>query len=343
MQLLLSVLFIVYLKIKFDRTTPVVFWLSLFFYIKLPTDIYGILNYTSWISTILNSPYLTIYRTAMALFEVGMITSLFLYVRSTVDDSFTPKKHLLYFILAALVFPINWVLIHHAQSDLLEMFVLVKIIWIGSLIYLIRIALSKPLIWLLVSMVVWNALWLTEVVLHQLLNAISEPTSWMMFITSEILLTVGLSYFLIQVIARPRILKVENLTKQPQGLLTYIEDKLRNEFEKVKLYKDPDLSVTSLAEVLNIPTSDLRIYLNRVVKKNFNQYIIDFRIEESKRILENPVTSKMNIEQVMLASGFNSKSVFNTIFKQKTGLTPSQFRKYFKIKTMNKSASTDNP
>ena len=182
-------------------------------------------------------------------------------------------------------------------------------------------------------MLIWNTLWIAEVNLHSSLNIISEAASWVMFVISEAILAVGLSYFLLQIIAHPRILKFENLKNiLPDSLRVDIEDKLKDKFAGEKLYKDPGLSAVSLADALNISPSDLTLYLNRVLKKNFNQYITDFRIEQSKRLFKAPSAAKMTIEQVMLKSGFNSKSVFNTAFKKKTGLTPSQFRKSENLK-----------
>ncbi len=328
MQLFLSVLFIIYLKVKFDRTTPVILWLAVFFYIKLVTDVYGIINYTSWITDFISRPVLMTYLAAIGPSEIGMITSLLLFVRSTVDNSFQPRKSLLFFVPAVLSFPIICLLLYHFPSSLPVMFNVIKITWIASLIYMIRTAQSKPLILLLISMLIWNTLWLAEVNLHSSLNIISEAASWVMFVISEAILAVGLSYFLLQIIAHPRILKFENLKNiLPDSLRVDIEDKLKDKFAGEKLYKDPGLSAVSLADALNISPSDLTLYLNRVLKKNFNQYITDYRIEESKRLFNAPSAAKMTIEQVMLKSGFNSKSVFNTAFKKKTGLTPSQFRK----------------
>ena len=47
----------------------------------------------------------------------------------------------------------------------------------------------------------------------------------------------------------------------------------------------------------------------------------------AKHRFENPIDSGETILEVMYAVGFNSKSSFYPIFKQKTGLTPSEFKK----------------
>ena len=134
MQLFLSVLFIIYLKVKFDRTTPVILWLAVFFYIKLVTDVYGIINYTSWITDFISRPVLMTYLAAIGPSEIGMITSLLLFVRSTVDNSFQPRKSLLFFVPAVLSFPIICLLLYHFPSSLPVMFNVIKITWIASLI-----------------------------------------------------------------------------------------------------------------------------------------------------------------------------------------------------------------
>ena len=330
MQLFLSVLFLIYLKIKFDSSKPVIFWLTLFFYIKLGTDLYGILNYTSWISDILTRSVLNIYRSAMGSLELGMIASFILFVLSTKNRQLNPRNNRLFFIPAILLFPINILLIKYYQSTLLEVFDLIKLIWIGTMFYLLGSTSSKELKTLIVVMLVWNVLWLAEVVLHQQLAIITESTSWIIFVISEGILTVGISYFLLQVIAHPKILRLDDQAVLPESMIQNIEMKLKIVLEQDKIYTNPDLLATILADKLGISSNDLTTYLNRGLNKNFNQFILDYRINESKKLLASTSNAEKNIEQVMFESGFNSKSVFNTAFKEKTGFTPSQFRKEFK-------------
>ncbi|HDR67474.1 MAG TPA: helix-turn-helix domain-containing protein, partial [Bacteroidaceae bacterium] len=51
----------------------------------------------------------------------------------------------------------------------------------------------------------------------------------------------------------------------------------------------------------------------------------DYRVEEVKKRLQDPKFKHLTILAIAYESGFNSKSSFNTIFKERTGLTPSDY------------------
>jgi len=55
-----------------------------------------------------------------------------------------------------------------------------------------------------------------------------------------------------------------------------------------------------------------------------------YRIDEAKKLLSDPAHNSEKIISVLYDCGFNSKSVFNTVFKKNTGLTPSEFRRKYK-------------
>ncbi|MEL6536677.1 MAG: helix-turn-helix domain-containing protein [Bacteroidota bacterium] len=328
MQLFLSVLFLVYLRLKYDQSSSSIFWLSVFFAIKLATDLYGILNYTSWISTLLTREVLSLYRAAMGAIELGMVASFILFARASAGKAHSGIRVFFYFMPAILMIPINLLLVTQFQGSLLGVFILVKVLWIASLVYVLMVVPSRPLKTLTFFLLVWTVVWLAEVLLHESWGLISEDASWVMFVLAELLLTVGLAYFLLQIIASPKILKREQtLELLPDSLRKSIAQKLAEAFQQDRIFTDPDLSATSLAEHLGVSPQDLTLYLNRGLNKNFNQYLIEFRIEESQRMLQDATYQDWSIGQIMLAAGFNSKSVFNTAFKNKTGLTPSAFRK----------------
>jgi len=61
--------------------------------------------------------------------------------------------------------------------------------------------------------------------------------------------------------------------------------------------------------------------INHGFEKNFFDFVGDYRIRHATELLDLRQEGKTILE-VMLDSGFNSKSVF----KQKTGMTPTQYR-----------------
>lgn len=90
-----------------------------------------------------------------------------------------------------------------------------------------------------------------------------------------------------------------------------------------RAYRDPDLNLDRLARKVALPARQISAAINRATGKNVSQFVNDFRIAEACRLLvetEKPVT------EVILESGFQTKSNFNREFRRVTGMTPVQWR-----------------
>ena len=97
---------------------------------------------------------------------------------------------------------------------------------------------------------------------------------------------------------------------------------------------NPELTVQDLSKQLNISRHHLTELLNNDIGKNFFTFINEYRVEEVKRRLLDTRFEHLTIVAIAFESGFNSKSTFNSIFKQNTGNTPSQW-KIAELKTQN--------
>ena len=91
------------------------------------------------------------------------------------------------------------------------------------------------------------------------------------------------------------------------------------------LWRDPELTLSSLSRLLATNTAYLSRALNEGLGLTFNELINGLRVEELKRQLADPAESR-DLLDLGLAAGFSSKSSFNRVFKAFTGKTPSQFR-----------------
>jgi AraC-like DNA-binding protein len=97
--------------------------------------------------------------------------------------------------------------------------------------------------------------------------------------------------------------------------------------EKEKPYLLPSLTLDKLAEKFKMHPRSLSNLINRKFNCNFFEFINCYRIEEAKRMLSAENSNDLNMLNVMLDAGFNSKATYNTLFKKKVGMTPSEFRK----------------
>jgi len=101
---------------------------------------------------------------------------------------------------------------------------------------------------------------------------------------------------------------------------------LKKAMEANLLYRDAGLSLSSLAEVLDIHPHELSRIINTALGKNFNDFINEYRIREVTRKMQDPAYDRLTLIGIALDAGFNSKSTFNRTFRQITGKTPAEYK-----------------
>ncbi|OJJ23747.1 hypothetical protein BKI52_05200 [marine bacterium AO1-C] len=100
---------------------------------------------------------------------------------------------------------------------------------------------------------------------------------------------------------------------------------------KQQLYKDENLSLSEVAKKMKISDKSLSELFNKELQTNFYEYINNCRVDAFKKKVEDGEAAHLTLMAIAYDSGFRSKSSFNRIFKQQTGLTPSQFKKKVEI------------
>jgi AraC-like DNA-binding protein len=97
-------------------------------------------------------------------------------------------------------------------------------------------------------------------------------------------------------------------------------------------YSDPELSIGTLASLLNLSERQLFRKAKESMGKSPVELLLSFRLEKAhEAILAHP---KKAIGQVLTESGFNNKSYFSRRFLEYYGVSPRELRK---------SAGTDRP
>lgn len=86
---------------------------------------------------------------------------------------------------------------------------------------------------------------------------------------------------------------------------------------------DKELNLDLLAHIRFTSKFHLLRLFKRYYGQTPGQYLIDIRIEKSKAMLKNGDS----VSDACFAVGFYSPSSFSTLFKSRTGLTPSEFQK----------------
>lgn len=122
----------------------------------------------------------------------------------------------------------------------------------------------------------------------------------------------------------------ENLTTSNSQV--YLQ-KLEQYMQTAQPHFNPELSLQTLAQALDMTPRHLSQIINYHLEQNFADFINTHRIEAAKHRLKHPKDDKETILEVLYEVGFNSKSSFNAIFKKKTGMTPTQFKKSEVIET----------
>ncbi len=151
-----------------------------------------------------------------------------------------------------------------------------------------------------------------------------------LFVWIPFLFAAGVSIFTVYCLKVSTLLVEELSLTAAQKLgpeeIERIHAKLTRAMQADKLYLNPELRLTELASVIGERPYKVTMALTRGIGQSFNDYVNTFRTEHAKRLLKGPEADRFNLIGIAMDSGFNSKSVFNDVFKKMTGVTPSAFR-----------------
>jgi AraC-like DNA-binding protein len=121
--------------------------------------------------------------------------------------------------------------------------------------------------------------------------------------------------------------KVENIQKEKfndEELHTW-KAKILKLMQDEKLYLQPELNLSDIANRLKTNISVLSGVVNNAFGKNFNDFVNEYRVKEFQERIQLPENKNITLLGIAFDCGFNSKATFNRSFKKFTGKAPKEF------------------
>lgn len=94
---------------------------------------------------------------------------------------------------------------------------------------------------------------------------------------------------------------------------------------KEKVYENPRLTLSEVAQTLETTTKNISSTINAGFEMNFNDFINHYRIEAVKEKMNSGEHHTTTLLGIAFDCGFNSKATFNRAFKKSTSLSPKDY------------------
>lgn len=118
---------------------------------------------------------------------------------------------------------------------------------------------------------------------------------------------------------------VRDGTGSDEGL-TDLADQFALLMIEERLYENPEITVSSIAERLGTNRTYLSKAINRSTGHSFSEVVTQYRIRRAAEILSDQEDTRP-LKGVAAAVGFSSISTFYAAFRNQVGMTPAQYRK----------------
>ena len=121
--------------------------------------------------------------------------------------------------------------------------------------------------------------------------------------------------------------KVENIQKEKfnESELETWKAKILKLMIEEKLYLQPELNLSDIANRLKTNISVLSGVVNNAFGKNFNDFVNEYRVKEFQELIQLPENKNITLLGIAFDCGFNSKATFNRAIKKFTGKSPKDF------------------
>ncbi len=141
----------------------------------------------------------------------------------------------------------------------------------------------------------------------------------------SVILLLGVGYIIMRRVKKQQPSAVKVMPND--GRFEQVAEIIKEALSTTQGYRNPTYRIKDLSNETRLPIVEISQVLNSYLGVNFTDFINDYRIEEMKSILLTKEIDQYNLHILAEQCGFNSKTSFYRIFKNKTGVTPLQYRK----------------
>lgn len=103
--------------------------------------------------------------------------------------------------------------------------------------------------------------------------------------------------------------------------------RIQQGMEVQQLYLKQNLNIEEFAKQVGIHYREVSAIINKHFDTNFFEFVNSYRVTKAKELLVDPKFADTTILDILLESGFNSKSAFHRFFKRYTGMSAADYRK----------------
>ncbi|WP_259301018.1 ligand-binding sensor domain-containing protein [Bacteroides oleiciplenus] len=167
---------------------------------------------------------------------------------------------------------------------------------------------------------------------------------WVLFACIAVFL--ALLMFYSRLLAKYRLVKKNNNTKRKDESLQkekyskarieeaeveLIRKKLMSQMKDEKLYLNPELKLSDLANNIGCSSVELSQVLNLYLNTNFTDFVNQYRVEEFIMRVQDKSATKYTLVSLSEQSGFSSRTSFFRSFKKIKGTTPAEYIKEMSV------------
>ena len=107
--------------------------------------------------------------------------------------------------------------------------------------------------------------------------------------------------------------------------LSALYQSLLDMMEQQDIYKDSDLDLKKLTQLLNTNETYLSEAINKIGGQNLNQLLNTYRVRAIQKEIHSMDLSNISLKELSLKYGFNARSTFYRAFKNEVGMSPQQY------------------
>ena len=105
-----------------------------------------------------------------------------------------------------------------------------------------------------------------------------------------------------------------------------LKEKLIELFLHEEVYKNSDLKITQVSEMLSTNRTYISKLINTEFSCTFSEFVNRYRVKEAKRLLCDETSKSYSLDYISEKSGFGSMVNFMRVFREIEGKTPGNFR-----------------